>query len=49
MQVSRASEIRLEAGKAAAFISLEGAHIIYCRTDLLEIAFSRGVRSLNIT
>lgn len=38
-----------EAGKAAAFIGLEGAHIIYCRPDLLEIAYSRGVRSLNIT
>ena len=36
-------------GKTAAFIALEGAHIIYCRPDLLEIAYSRGVRSLNIT
>lgn len=46
---AKQAESAFNAGKAAAFISLEGAHIIFCRADLLELAYDRGVRALNLT
>lgn len=38
-----------EAGKIAAFLSVEGADLLDCRLDLLEEAWRRGVRMVSLT
>lgn len=38
-----------EAGKIAAFLSVEGAHSLGCNLDRLRQAYDRGVRAVNLT
>ena len=38
-----------EAGKIAAFLSVEGAHSLNCDLDTLRLAYDRGVRAVNLT
>jgi membrane dipeptidase len=38
-----------EAGKIAAFLSVEGAHSLGCDLDQLRKAYDRGVRAVNLT
>lgn len=36
-------------GKVAAFLSVEGAHMLRCDLDELRLAYERGVRAVNLT
>lgn len=50
-QCRTAGEARraLQAGKSAAFLSVEGAELLDCDTEKLELAHKLGVRAINLT
>lgn len=48
-RTAQQAETAARQGRAAAFLSVEGAELLDCAVDKLDIAFEHGVRAVNLT